>query len=174
MPSVNYGNVIFFLVDLIVKSGLVDSMQLKWLVHELAQRRSHRARWRSWVASYALVALAWPSLGLLPWIAVDFAPHHHSAAYQEAEFDADQSSAAHHEHADASDIPGSPTHPADHNCFQCEVLKHLSRCVVPQVDPPTIPLPSGCPVQPLVHLESQHAGRIASLPPVRGPPLQIA
>ena len=162
------------LVDLIVKNGLVDSVQLKWLVHKSAQRRSCSARWRSWVASYALVALAWPSLGLLPWIAVDSAPHHHSVAYQEAESDADHSSASQHEHGDASHIPGSPTHPADHDCFQCQVLKHLSRCVVPQIVPPTIPLPSGCPVQPRVYLESQHAGRIAFLPPVRGPPLQIA
>jgi len=149
-------------------------MQLKRLVHKSAQRRACSAGWRSWVASYALVALAWPSLGLLPWIAVDFAPHQHSAAYQEAAFDADQSSTAHHEHGDASDIPGSPTHPADHDCFQCQVLKHLSRCVVPQIVPPTIPLPSGCPVQPRVHAEPQHAGRIAFLPPVRGPPLQVA
>ena len=169
-----YGKVILFIVDLIVKSGFVNSMQLKWLVNKSAQRRSCSARWRAWIASYALFALAWPSLGLLPWIAVDSAPHHHSAAYQDAESDADQSSAAHHEHHDASDIPGSPTHPADHDCFQCQVLKHLSRCVVPQIDPPTIPLASGCPVQPRVYVESQHAGRIASLPPVRGPPLQIA
>jgi len=144
------------------------------LVRRSDEHRSHLARWRSWVASYALVALAWPSLGLLPWIAVDSAPHHHSVAYQEAEPDANLSFAAHHEHGDASDIPGSPTHPADHDCFQCQVLKHLSRCVVPQIDPPTIPLPSGCPVQPRVYVESQHAGRIAFLPPVRGPPLQIA
>src|SRR6266567_6248609 len=166
MPSVNCSKVIYFLVNLIVKSGFVDSVQLKWLVHKSTQRRSHRARWRSWVVSYALVALTWPSLvGLLPWIAVDFAPHHHSTAYQEAGSDADGSSAGHHEHGDASDIPGTPTHPADHNCFQCEVLKHLSRCVVPQIDPPTIPLVSGCPVQPRVYVESQYAGRIAFLPP---------
>src|ERR1700722_797509 len=128
-------------------------MQLKWLVHKSAHRRSWSARWRSWVVSYALVALAWPSLGLLPWIAVDSAPHHHSVAYQEAEPDANLSFAAHHERGDASGVRGSPPQPADHDCFQCQVIKHPSACVVPEIVPPTIPLPSGCPVQPRVYVE---------------------
>ena len=75
---------------------------------------------------------------------------------------------------DASEIPGSPTHPADHDCFQCQVLKHLSRCALPVADVPTVPLQMGCAVQPVAKVESQLTARIASLPPARGPPLPSA
>ena len=32
-------------------------------------------------------------------------------------------------HGDFSDLPGSPTHPLDHDCDPCQVLTHLSRCI---------------------------------------------
>jgi len=131
-------------------------------------------RWRSWIASYALLALSWPSLGLLPWVGMDLPATDHAAEKHTQHSHATPSSAAHEHLGDASDIPGSPTHPADHDCFQCQVLKHLTRCVVPQLDLPSIPLPSGCPVQPRDQLDSQIAGRIAALPPARGPPVVIA
>jgi len=93
-----------------------------------AKRPVFTARWwRACVAWCALVALAWPSLGPLPWLVHDFADHLPGAyvhSHAEADHDDDH-------HAGALSIPGSPTHPADHNCPECEVLKHLSRCVLP-------------------------------------------
>jgi len=133
-----------------------------------------RGRWRSWIASYALLALSWPSLGLLPWVGMDLTAIDHAAEQQTPHSHATPSPAAHEHSRDASDIPGSPSHPTDHDCFQCQVLKHLARCVVPQLDSPTVVLPSGCPVRPRDQLESQIAGRTAPLPPARGPPLVVA
>ena len=131
-----------------------------------------RGRWRSWVASCALVTLAWPSLGLLPWVGMDLTATDHAAAHERAHLAANPSSAAHDN--DSSDIPGSPTHPADHDCFQCQVLKHLARCVLSPLEPPTIPLQPGCAVQPRIVVESQFATDVAALPPARGPPLPNA
>jgi len=139
-----------------------------------SKRYPKRRGWRSWIAAYALVALAWPSLGLLPWVAIDSMASDHAAEHQTQHSHAMPSPAAHEHSRDASDIPGSPSHPTDHDCFQCQVLKHLARCVVPQLDLPTIVSPSGCPVRPQVELESQFAARIAALPPARGPPVVIA
>jgi hypothetical protein len=88
--------------------------------HNLRRRpATGRMRWRNCVAWSLFVALAWPSLGLLPWVESDFAAADHVAAGHDARPETT------HDHG-ASDIPGSPTHPADHNCFQCQVLKHLA------------------------------------------------
>jgi hypothetical protein len=125
-----------------------------------------RSRWRVWLAWCLLAALAFPSMGTLPWIA-EAAAHHHYAAESLA------GNAAHH-HDGASDVPGSPTHPVDHDCFQCQVLKHLARCVSAVPDAPEIPLPVGCPVQPQAFGETQHAVPAPALPPARGPPLRNA
>jgi len=122
------------------------------------------------VVRCALIALAWPSLGALPWVAVELAPHQHPVAQGE-ENAPNGSLPQGHRHQDASDIPGSPTHPADHDCAQCQVLKHLSRCalVLPQV--PVVALPARGPVRPVARAESQYdLHQIAALPPVRGPP----
>jgi hypothetical protein len=124
------------------------------------------------VACYALLALAWPSLGPLPWIALAASPHHHDrdGAHDAGHVDIEQAS----HRLDASDIPGSPTHPADHDCFQCQVLKHLSRCVLAQPDAAEVMLPAGCPVRPDARAESQHARDVALVPPVRAPPPRAA
>jgi hypothetical protein len=121
---------------------------------------SRRGGWRPWVASYALAALVWPALGSLPWLDLDLAP-----------LDAGH---ALHEHRDASEIPGSPTHPADHDCFQCQVLKHLSRCVLALPAAPVVAALSGTPVAPPFRAVAQHAPRVAALPPARGPPLHLS
>jgi len=128
-------------------------------------------RWRTWVAYCTLLAVAWPSLGPLPWV-LDAEGHDHALAYV---IDGHEASEApgHHHHHDASDIPGSPTHPIDHNCFECQVLKHLSRCVLVQPGVPEVPLPTGSPVQPCTREESTQIVRLASLPPARGPPFGI-
>jgi hypothetical protein len=140
-----------------------------------SKRHPRRARarggWRSWVACYALVALGWPLLGPLPSIvgAVALvAAHEVEDGHRAAE------PHAHHHHGDASDIPGSPTHPADHDCTPCQILKHLSRCTILPSEPATIALQTASPVLPQLLVESQRATRVASLPPVRGPPSLIA
>jgi len=107
----------------------------------------------------------------LPWIALPASPHHHHDVAPDA-VDVAIEAAGHH--LDASDIPGSPTHPADHDCFQCQVLKHLSRCVLAQPVAAEVMLPAGCPVRPELRVESQHARDVALVPPVRAPPPRAA
>jgi hypothetical protein len=121
-----------------------------------------------------VIALAWPSLGLLPWVGMDLAVPGHAVAHEREDSVAGLTSPAHDHGRDASEIPGSPTHPDDHDCFQCQVLKHLTRCALPLLDVPTVPLPAGCVVQPDSTVESQLTARIASLPPARAPPLPSA
>jgi len=121
-----------------------------------------------WLACYALAALVWPSLGPLPWIAQSALEHGYEA--DEAAHHESSAVAGWHHHDDGSDIPGSPTHPLDHDCFQCQVLKHLSRCVLAQLDVPQVLLQSGCAVQPLARAESQRSGHLTALPLARGPP----
>ena len=133
--------------------------------------RSRHARWRSWVASCALLALIWPSLGPLPWIiaaGMPVAMHHDEDGHDGAE------AHEHHHQHDASDIPGSPTHPADHDCTPCQMLQHLSRCAPPLFLAPVVASTPACPVLPQVAVQSQRAAHVATLPPVRGPPSRIA
>jgi hypothetical protein len=136
-----------------------------------SSERPRRPRWASFVACCALVALAWPSLGPLPWIALAAPPHHHhDVAHDAANVDGAQAG----DRLDVSGVPGSPTHPADHDCFQCQVLKHLARCVLAQPVAPEVVLPAGRPVRPEARSESQRARDLAFLPPVRAPPLRAA
>src|SRR5690242_13211531 len=81
--------------------------------------------WRTCIAWCTLVALAWPSLGPLPYVVHDLdaglaGAHSHAGAAEEHD----------HGHLDATSIPGSPMHPDDHHCAECDVLKHLSRCIL--------------------------------------------
>ncbi|HEX4797705.1 MAG TPA: hypothetical protein VFV04_00310 [Burkholderiales bacterium] len=73
---------------------------------------------------------------------------------------------------DYSNIPGSPGHPADHNCNPCQVLKYLASYL------PQLPLflPASAPnAVPLIERGApQRAGHIASLPPSRAPPQSAA
>ena len=81
---------------------------------------------RRMVTTLALIALVFPSLGALPWIATRLVTvAESSGTIAHAADDGDTP----HEH-DASDIPGSPLHPLDHDCFPCQVLAHLSRCAL--------------------------------------------
>src|SRR5213592_2596652 len=101
--------------------------------------QSSRRRPRAWLALYLLLAFVWPSIGPLPWL-IDFA--------------AEEVHAASHAHHDASEIPGSPTHPDDHDCFQCEVIKHLARCVPSAWSFPTVALCTGHSPKPQLHIET--------------------
>lgn len=134
-------------------------------------RPAFRSRWwRSCIAWCALVALAWPSLGPLPYVVHDFgahlgdaAPHSHAAG----DHDDDH-------HVDASSIPGSPTHPDDHDCPECEVLKHLSRCMLPVLAIDVCaPVVVAVVTRPIA-FGRPHAPVPAHVPPARGPPLAIA
>lgn len=73
---------------------------------------------------------------------------------------------------DYSNIPGSPDHPADHNCNPCQVLKYLASYL------PHLPhfFPASAPnAVPLIERgEPQRAGYIAFLPPSRAPPQSAA
>lgn len=118
-------------------------------------------RWRAWVAWCALIALAWPSLGPLPYVVHDFDEHIDIAG--------DHAHSGDH-HVDASSIPGSPTHPDDHHCPECEVLKHLARCV--------LALPTLAVVAPVVVgffarrvvVATPSAPNPVHVPPARAPP----
>ena len=130
-----------------------------------------RARWwRTCIAWYALLALAWPSLGPLPFLIDDFGAHHDDVAVHASGTSGHD--AGHH--VDASAIPGSPTHPDDHNCAECEVLKHLSRCVLPTLVIAILaPVVVGI-VTDRIAVAPPAAQVVAHLPPARAPPAPIA
>lgn len=160
-------------IVLSVISDTRDSMNEPLRPRKVSVRRSSPcSRWRHLVAPLTLAALVLPSLGALPWIAADFVRDHGIVGQQELSPAADHRD-AHHEH-NTSDIPGSPLHPIDHDCFPCKVLAQLSRCAL---YPPAIlnvavvPL---CPVRPLPIAVLRIAAAVAELPPVRAPPASIA
>ena len=119
--------------------------------------------WRTWATVYLLLAVAWPAAGPLPWVAWGI----HSAG----EHAVLASEPAGHHHDDA-DIPGSPTHPADHDCAQCQMLKHLSRCVRPAPCVAMIPPVVGDAEEITAQALPVYASFAVTPPPIRGPPLQ--
>ena len=112
--------------------------------------------WRTWASVYLLLAVAWPAAGPLPWVACEI--------YEAGEH------AGRASHADA-DIPGSPTHPADHDCAQCQVLKHLSRCVLAAPGAAIIPPVADDADEILAQVQPFYASYAVAPPPIRGPPL---
>jgi hypothetical protein len=125
-------------------------------------------RWRTWLTAYALLAVAWPSTGPLPWMALDIGAHHLAigAALDDEHAERDASG-----HEGDADVPGSPTHPLDHDCAQCQVLKHLARCVLPDPLAMGVAPAPGAPVVAAVETEPRCTSFIAARPPIRGPPL---
>jgi hypothetical protein len=119
---------------------------------------------RNAIACFALVALAWPSLGPLPYV---LAAHAHSHANGAVHGGAD------HGHFDASAIPGSPTHPDDHDCPECVVLKHLSRCMLPVLAIAVCAPVVVAVVTPRVVFARPPSHPPAHLPPARAPPRPI-
>src|SRR5437870_2907203 len=128
-----------------------------------------RGPWRAWLAGYVLLALVWPAIGPLPWL-IDLAPESHRADRSASSGDSD-AHAGLHSHVDASEIPGSPTHPDDHDCFQCQVIKHLARCVPSACAQPIVALAAGGSPKPPIVAESIYAALAVPRPPIRGPPL---
>jgi len=159
------------------------SLRIISLWQHRSARTSRRRRVRSWSAWCALVALTFASIGVLPSIAIALAAERHSATVRAHHHETGKVAAAHlhspdpsgaqvghHSHSDFSDIPGSPTHPLDHDCEQCQVLTHLSRCIFVALTASSLAPAPGCPVRPNVVSVARAAHDIAALPPVRGPP----
>ena len=132
------------------------------MIHSLTSRPLHRRPWRAWLVAYVLLSLVWPAIGPMPWL-VDFEPDDRAALTSGEHADV-------HRPHDASEIPGSPTHPDDHNCFQCEVIKHLARCVPSDGSYPTVAFVAAHPPQPPIAIGSTHAASVVPRPPIRGPP----
>ena len=129
----------------------------------------HCRWWRTCVAWCALVALAWPSLGPLPYVVHDVGAHFAAGTVQaHADGDGDD------HHVDGSSIPGSPTHPDDHDCPECVVLKHLSRCMLPVLAIGVCAPVVVAVVTRRIAFSRPPAPVPAYVPPARGPPLAIA
>ena len=141
-----------------------------------SMRRALRG-WRSLFAWYVLLAVAWPASGPLPWLALEHGALHaadmHRAQHHAAEQDADDKGFALAEREDG-DVPGSPTHPLDHDCAQCQVLKHLARCVLPVVVAVVVPPPAGNPLHAFVAASDAPTGIGVTRPLIRGPPLLLS
>jgi hypothetical protein len=129
---------------------------------------TRRRRWRICAAWCAMAALVWNAATPLPWLLRDIASEHEvSSAASEGH--------AHGAHqSDGADIPGSPTHPEDHDCAQCEVLKHLARCVMPDPAVPGVAVLEAASVKPPAFAESRYAFRFVTRPRIRGPPIDNA
>jgi hypothetical protein len=134
------------------------------------RRPSRRRRWRAWVARYLIASLALPALGPLPWLVASFELDAHAAAPQHSHAH-DDAHAGHHHHHDG-DVPGSPTHPADHDCFACQVLAQLSRCCdLPSSALSQAPHAPVATTLPRVEPPLRVALAFFLAPPARGPPL---
>jgi hypothetical protein len=143
-----------------------------------------------------MASLVWSSATPLPWLLRDIASEHEvSAENTPHPLDASRLAPsprargegwgegtmpftdrhAHGAHqSDGADIPGSPTHPEDHDCAQCEVLKHLARCVMPDPAVPGVAALEAAPVKPPTFAESRYAFRSVTRPRIRGPPIDNA
>lgn len=145
--------------------SLATLHRLPMTIRAGTRRSALRSRWwYTCIAWYALLALAWPSLGPLPYLVHDFGAHRHDARAQGTDDD----------HIDASSIPGSPTHPIDHDCPECEVLKHLARCILPTPGIAVLaPVFVGVVAQAIIVVRPC-AWIALHLPPVRAPPAAAA
>lgn len=125
------------------------------------------ARWRSCVAWCTAVALILPSVALLPAASTEFES---DVAHHAEHLSAERDCAAAVGGDRLSDIPGSPTHPVNHDCAPCQVIKYLATSFLPQAG--LAPLPSG-PIDaaPSDRLhQPQDGARVAVSPPIRAPP----
>jgi hypothetical protein len=140
--------------------------------HQTTFASGHRlvraGRWRSWVASCAAVALILPSVVFLPAASLGLeseAEHARHAAQHEPHDGAAEDSGL-----GLADVPGSPTHPVNHDCAPCQIIKYLATGVLPQGNVVLSPMalhhaaPSDGHRQPLAIV------RVTVSPPIRAPP----
>jgi hypothetical protein len=125
------------------------------------------ARWRSCVAWCSAVALILPSLALIPAASAEFES---DVAHYAEHLNAERDHVASEGGERLSDIPGSPTHPVNHGCAPCQVIKYLATSFLPQAG--LAPLPSGpTDAAPSDRLHQRQEGaRAAVSPPIRAPP----
>jgi hypothetical protein len=131
------------------------------------RRLACAARWRSCVAWCTAVVLILPSAALIPAASAGFESDvAHHAEHLVAQRDHAASAGGNR----LSDIPGSPTHPVNHDCAPCQVIKYLATSFLPLAG--LAPLPSGpTDAAPSDRLhQPQEGARVAVLPPIRAPP----
>jgi hypothetical protein len=136
----------------------------------LPRRRGRAGQWRSWVALCAAVALILPSVALLPAASLEFeseAAHVHYGAEHPS---ADRDAVAGDSRDRLADIPGSPTHPTNHNCTPCQVIKYLATSFLLQADIALLPLELNDAPPPDGWQQPQDIARVAVSPPIRAPP----
>ena len=125
-------------------------------------------RWQAWVALCAAVALILPSVALLPAASLGLeseAGHaHHGAKYVAHDGAAEDSGLR------LADVPGSPTHPIDHDCAPCQIIKYLATGVLPQGDVVLSPVVLHHPLPSDGHRQLQAIVRVIVSPPIRAPP----
>lgn len=133
------------------------------------RRYSWSRRWRSRIAGYLVAALMLPALGPSLWLLAGTAGDTHTVAHH-ADVDGHVGH-VHLEGHDHSDVPGSPTHPADHDCAACQLLAQLARCCATPSQLVTQPLsvisivatrPARAPIRMRID--------VALPPPSRAPP----
>ncbi len=130
-----------------------------------------RRGWRRRAACLLLLAFSWYALDPLPWVVLTLADATHHAAHAADDVDNVHENAGAEHGLAASDIPGSPLHPEDHDCFDCQVLKYLARGILPSPAAPTVPALDAEPTDPPKFVPSPRAVRVAPTPPIRAPPV---
>ncbi len=131
-----------------------------------------RRFWRAWASCWLLLAFAWFAMAPLPLVALSVAFHADHAAYDTEAVDVREHDDGLARHGfEASDIPGSPLHPDDHDCFECKVLKYLAHCILPDAAAPMRPVLDAAAASPSPIAPSQSAGCLVPIPPIRAPPI---
>ena len=149
------------------------------MTHRIAAGVARGRRFRAWTACATILAFAWYALSPLPWVLLSAARTVGAAVHAVVAAGLHRSHENDHDHDHphpshgivAADIPGSPTHPQDHDCFECEVLKCLARCMLPGPVAPTVVALGAASVKPSAFPATRHAIFAAPHPPIRGPPL---
>jgi hypothetical protein len=128
------------------------------------------SRWRSWIACGAAVALVLPSVVLLPAAGLGFESEVAHGQLVGVHSDAERDRAGWHSREQLSDLPGGPTHPINHDCPQCRVIKYLSTSVLPQADIALLPLAPGDAAPSDGLHQPPDIARVTLIPPIRAPP----
>lgn len=128
----------------------------------------HDARWRPWIAYCTAIALLLPSVALLPAVDFESAAVHGYLAAAHSDLERDHAGGGSPERL--SDLPGGATHPINHDCVPCQVIKFLATGFMPQADTALSPMsPGNAPPVDEPQQPPPIAG-VALSPPIRAPP----